>query len=138
MKKIFRFCQKAFIRKDDKLLIVKTSEIDPSPNMWEVPGGAVEFGEDLEVSFEREVAEEVGLRVKKGKIFYICTSIYPFENVLTQAFSVFYRCQYLKGEVRLSKEHVDFRWIKPTEYDRFRLIEVFRPAFEEYLELKRK
>lgn len=139
MGKIFRFCQKAFIRKDEDLLIIKTAMTDPSPDCWELPGGAVKFGESLKESFDREIKEEVGIKIRKGRIFDICCSIYPFKGALIYSISVFFDCLYLKGKVRLLKEHVEYRWIKPEEYKRFRVVEVFKPVFAKYVKfLKEK
>jgi ADP-ribose pyrophosphatase YjhB (NUDIX family) len=45
----FNFAQKAFIVKENRLLMVKKSKDDPkNPNKWEVPGGRMEFGESYE------------------------------------------------------------------------------------------
>jgi len=134
MEERFRFCQKAFIRKDDKVLILKTSRNDPSPGKWEVAGGAVEFGEDLDKSLKREVEEETGLVFEKGKYICVVSSIYSYMGKVFNGISVFYECEYLDGEVRLSSEHIEHKWIKPSEYVNFDVIEVFKVAFEKYLE----
>lgn len=71
---MFNFAQKAFIVKENKLLMVKKSEQDPkNPNKWEVPGGRMEFGESVEQHIKREVKEEVGLDIQIGEPFAIWT-----------------------------------------------------------------
>lgn len=70
----FNFAQKAFIVKENKLLMVKKSKDDPkNPNKWEVPGGRMEFGEAVDEHIKREVKEEVGLDIQIGEPFAIWT-----------------------------------------------------------------
>ncbi|MCL2801500.1 MAG: NUDIX domain-containing protein [Treponema sp.] len=70
--KEFYFAQKAFIVKNDKILLIKKSADDPhQPNKWEVPGGRMEFGEDVDEHIKREVLEEVGISIKPLEPFYV-------------------------------------------------------------------
>jgi 8-oxo-dGTP diphosphatase len=39
------------------------------PNMWEVPGGHVDEGEDLKLTVEREIKEETGMDVKSIRAY---------------------------------------------------------------------
>lgn len=74
--KQFRFAQKAFIVNENCLLLVKKSKDDPfHPNEWEVPGGRMEFGEDIEAHIKREVREEVGLEIQPREPFAMWTWI---------------------------------------------------------------
>ena len=66
------FAQKAFIVRDQTVLLVRKSADDPNqPGKWEVPGGRMDFGEEVDDHLRREVREEVGLEVTPGPPFYI-------------------------------------------------------------------
>lgn len=66
------FAQKAFILKDDRLLGVRRDSNDVHhPLHWEVPGGRLEAGEDLDEHLAREVFEESGVRITPGEPFFI-------------------------------------------------------------------
>ena len=68
----FYFAQKAFIVKNNKILLIRKSADDPHhPNKWEVPGGRMEFGEDVDEHIKREVFEEVGIRIKPLEPFFL-------------------------------------------------------------------
>lgn len=68
----FFFAQKAFIVHNGRLLLVRKSMNDPNqPGKWEVPGGRMEFGEDVDPHIIREVREEVGIEIKPGRPFYV-------------------------------------------------------------------
>ena len=72
MQKIFYFAQKAFVVDDGKLLLIKKSASDPNQaNKWEVPGGRMKFGEEINEHIKREVFEEVGLSIEPGEPFFL-------------------------------------------------------------------
>jgi 8-oxo-dGTP pyrophosphatase MutT (NUDIX family) len=67
-----QFAQKAFIVSDRRLLLVRKAPSDPNhPGRWEVPGGRMEFGEEVDDHLKREVREEVGLNILPGVPFHI-------------------------------------------------------------------
>jgi len=49
--------------RDGKLLMIRES--DALSGKWELPGGGLDFGEDIRLGFEREVEEEMGLKVTR-------------------------------------------------------------------------
>lgn len=66
------FAQKAFIVHEGSVLLVRKSADDPSQaGKWEVPGGRMEFGEEVDAHLQREVREEVGLSITPGEPFAI-------------------------------------------------------------------
>ncbi|MEK7642739.1 MAG: NUDIX hydrolase [Patescibacteria group bacterium] len=59
----YRVTVKGLYVKDDKVLLVRESE--PRSGEWEMPGGGLDFGEDIREGLKREVEEEMGLNVTK-------------------------------------------------------------------------
>ncbi len=68
----FFFAQKAFIINEGRLLLLQKSLDDPNQGgKWEVPGGRIDFGEDIDPHIKREVREEVGIEIEPGSPFHI-------------------------------------------------------------------
>ncbi|MDE6365558.1 MAG: NUDIX domain-containing protein [Lachnospiraceae bacterium] len=78
---------------------------------WEGPGGAVEENETLEEAIMREVLEETGLVVTPERILYASLD----EIHRTKIVFLVYLCSTTEENVRLSGEHVEYRWVDKTE-----------------------
>jgi 8-oxo-dGTP diphosphatase len=120
----FQVGQKALIDRDGEVLVVFF------PNGWlDLPGGRIDEGEsDLVAALQREVREETSLEVEVGP---------PFATWLGRGGTVFlvaYRCRYVSGEVVLSDEHAEYRWVSAANYealpDHSGPFEVLRRYFE--------
>jgi len=102
-----------FIYNDkSQVLIVQRAPDDTNPNMWELPGGGLDHGEDPEVGTAREVLEETGLFVDVQ--FPLATRAKLSDsNPDKHTIRIAYLCRLVNGseEIKLSHEHSDFRWI---------------------------
>jgi len=121
MQKVIYPALKAIIEKDGKILILKRAKTeDCFKEMWDIPGGKIKFGEMPEEALKREVKEETNLEIEIVKPVRIWSF---FKNENTQVFGVTVLCKYKSGEVKLSKEHSDFKWIKPEEIENYNIHE---------------
>lgn len=67
-----QFAQKAVVTDNGKILLVRKSDEDPNyPGRWELPGGRLKDGEDVNAHMVREVLEETGLTVRPGKLIHL-------------------------------------------------------------------
>ena len=104
------------IKKDNKFLVTRRSSInDYMPNIWDIPGGTIEFGEKAIDALNREIKEETGLTVDVGN-FIFC---YDFlSNPERYQFQMVYECEYKNGDVKLDpQEHDDFKWVTLDELE---------------------
>ncbi len=110
MKKInFRLAVKAFIVKKNKLLIVKRAKDDvQKPDIWEIPGGRLNQGEDPFIGIIREIREETGIYIKP----ILPMSINHFQRgdkqVITMIVSF---CKAVGGRQKISEEHSNIEWV---------------------------
>jgi 8-oxo-dGTP diphosphatase len=73
---------------------------------WEFPGGKLEPDESPEDCLVRELAEEIGVRVRPQEILEVVFHRYPEKSVLL----LFYRCDLLEGEPQ-PIECDELRWV---------------------------
>ena len=135
-----QFAQKAFIWDGSHLLLVRKSSGDPhNPGRWEVPGGRMEFGEDVDEHLTREVEEETGLTVDAGAPFHIwqwtMTDIKPGSEDMIQVIAVARRCTPKGGQLSSDGwDATDFladtAWVPLSELEKLELIPSLRPAIE--------
>ena len=99
---------KGVILLEGKILLVQRAADDYiGAGTWECAGGKIEFGEELEAALIREIKEETGLTVSVGAILYATTFM---TDSTRQVVILTYLCRTNEATVRLSKEHVDYRW----------------------------
>lgn len=104
-------CSNALIlNTHSEFLLVKRVDKDLAfPGNWELPGGGIDYGENMEDSLVREVKEECGLSVCAVKP--IAVNNFYIEKI--QYFEVTYLCEVSDGfyDIKLSPEHSEYKWV---------------------------
>lgn len=123
--KIQKVITKSLIFNKGKLLIVKRSKDDNVfPNLWELPGGTVEFGESVESALIRETKEEVGLDVKMVRPISVFDFVREKKDAQVHAIQINYIVEKIRdGKVKLSHEHDDFAWVSKKDFNKYNISE---------------
>ena len=100
----------AVIWRDGKVLIAQRPEKGLLGGLWEFPGGKLEQGESLAEGLQREIFEELGVKIGVGASMGVYRHAYTHFKVTLHAF----RCEKLDGELQCLGVS-DFRWIQPRE-----------------------
>ncbi len=122
----------AFIFNDkDELLLTKQPQWG---GKWLVPGGKVEYGENMETALKREVKEEVNLEIKNLKFFQYVelknTQERPNLHMVVNQFIAYLE----NGEVILDEESSDYSWRSPKDWLKEKdLYPSVRQAIEYYI-----
>ena len=100
--------------KNKFLLLHRTKTKAYMPGEWDIPGGGLEQGEDLEETAKREVNEETGLNIYPRKILFAYSN--KKELPLRQTVQVIYEAPYNGGDVIINpSEHDEYRWVTKDE-----------------------
>jgi mutator protein MutT len=62
------------------LLALRGPQAKNERGKWEIPGGAVQFGETIEQALKREILEEIGIEIRIKEMLQLCDHIIPDER----------------------------------------------------------
>jgi mutator protein MutT len=114
----------AIIRNNAEILITQRLDNVHLARLWEFPGGKVETGEALEVALQREILEELGVKIRVDGALFTIDHDYPTKSVRLH----FFNCTILEGDVQ-PLDVADLRWVKPSDLRDFE----FPPADAELI-----
>jgi len=119
------------VRKDDEILILKRSDSDMhKPGVWETPGGSMDEEVFPQEELQREIKEETNLDVIVKEPF----NVFTFMRDDTKEFKIgiTFLCDYVSGELELSPEHEEYKWIQPEEFGNYKSIKSLYDEIEKY------
>lgn len=106
-----------------KILLLKNER-----NLWELPGGRIEEGEQPEDALKREVQEELGIEVTIKKLND--TWIYEVQKeryTLIITFEVAYESE---ETILLNEEHIDMGWFSLAEIEHLNAAEGYKNSIK--------
>ena len=104
------------VKKNPGIIICQRKK-KPYESYWEFPGGKLEKGETKRQCLNRELGEELDIRVSIDRFFTVVSHNYGGINIHLFC----YLCSYLRGTIRLT-EHQSFAVIRYSELLRFNLL----------------
>jgi 8-oxo-dGTP diphosphatase len=102
------------------ILIVKRSDKDDYlPSIWETVGGGMDDELVPQEALKREIKEEAGIEVKVGEPF----NVFPIiKDNGEKKIGITFLCEYLGGDIVLSDEHSEYKWINPATFKQYKSI----------------
>lgn len=99
---------------NDKILMMLRNK-EPAKDKWAIPGGKVELFETLEQTIEREMLEELGVRVKVTKFLCNIEDIRKEDDA--HWIMPVYETKIIEGEVKNMEpeKHRDLKWFAMNE-----------------------
>ncbi|WP_312739072.1 NUDIX hydrolase [Cedecea neteri] len=95
---------RAFIIRDDKVLMVKEAE----DGKWSLPGGWADVGDTPSTAVCREVVEETGLEVKVTKLLGVWDrNLHGHPPLPWHVYKIIFLCEETGGNLALSHESTD-------------------------------
>ncbi|MCK4536147.1 MAG: (deoxy)nucleoside triphosphate pyrophosphohydrolase [Desulfuromonadales bacterium] len=112
----------AIIRRQDKILITRRPEGSKYAGLWEFPGGKLETGESPEQCLQREIREELGVKVAVDAVFDAIFHRYAWGDVLLLA----YNCRLQNQSIR-NLGVAEHRWVTVETLSEFSLLPADAP-----------
>lgn len=103
----------AILLQGDRILVARRATHKSAPGLWEFPGGKVESGESPAQALEREIHEELGLRIKSLKTFDVSET--PVGDTLIRLEVIL--CELLSDFAGASSDHDKFMWAKASDLE---------------------
>ncbi|MBR9692391.1 (deoxy)nucleoside triphosphate pyrophosphohydrolase [Candidatus Woesearchaeota archaeon] len=116
----------AIIEKDGTYLITQRLDKQHNCGRWEFPGGKVEFGEDPRSCLEREIEEELKIKVRAGALFEYSSHVYDEKKHIIL---LGIHCDYVSGEIQ-KHDIADFAWVTPAKMAKYDITEADLPFVE--------
>lgn len=116
----------AIIEDKGKFLITQRLKESHNGLRWEFPGGKIEFGEDPRVCLEREIMEELGIKIKAGEILEYSSHVYGEDKHIVL---LGFKCKFVSGKIQ-KKGINNFAWITSKEASKYDITEADLPFIE--------
>lgn len=98
-----------FIRHQDKILLGRRRG-SHGEGTWALPGGHLEFKEELDACVRREIAEETNLTVANVHVGTLSNDVFEHEDL--HYVTIFMVCDYTGGDLRIMEPErcEEWRW----------------------------
>jgi ADP-ribose pyrophosphatase len=96
-----------------RVMLVRQFRLPANQNMWELPAGKSDEGENVLQAARRELIEETGLRAKKWKKL---VSFFPSPGYVEEKMTIFLATELTQGESQpMEDERIETRWFTKKE-----------------------
>jgi 8-oxo-dGTP diphosphatase len=136
---LYQITIKALLFKEERILVLITPD-----NYIDFPGGRVDESERelaWTEALKREVSEELGdsVIIGIGQTLFVSKRQYHKNGKTNYMAAIFFRCNYITGEINLSDEHSNYEWLTQEEIlssklkfisedERYQLVSLFRKS----------
>lgn len=113
------------IERKGRFLIAQRPPGDWMEGYWEFPGGKLNPGEDPREGLEREIQEELSIRVRARDVEEVLLHHYPDRSVLL----LFFRCEVIEGEPAGCLGQ-NLNWVTPEAMKKMKFLPADWPLVE--------
>jgi 8-oxo-dGTP diphosphatase len=114
------------------LLLIQQAKGKWEESLWGVPAGKLELNETREAAAERELFEETGIQIQSPSEIQYLTTLYIRKPDIDYIYHMFVVRLDKKPRVRLSFEHMSYRWAKRKELESLPLRAGVKEALQYY------
>lgn len=116
------------------ILLLKRSKLVKSyRGYWQLPEGKIERKETAIQALNREIEEELCVKIIKTKFLGVYSYVQSF--LFIPVFEIdrsIFKVE-IKGKIRLSHEHTQYRWVSKNNLSNYKLLPGMRDIFNKLL-----
>jgi 8-oxo-dGTP diphosphatase len=128
----------AVILDDDGQVLLTRRSVAPFKGEWVMPGGKIDLGEPIAKALQREVMEEVGLKVEVEDIIDVFEHVTPGEDNY-HFIILYYLCRPLSCDISHNQDEVaEARWVAQGELAGYQMPEGTRFILEKVFPQQRR
>lgn len=101
------------VLKGDQVLLIQRGR-PPLRKHWSIPGGKIEYGEDIKTALIREIEEETGVTCEPIGLIDAFEAL-PKKPGEPHYVMIDYACRYISGEVVPGDDAMDAEWLSLPE-----------------------
>jgi 8-oxo-dGTP diphosphatase len=112
---------------DNHLLLIRHSGLGDKNELWSMPGGGMEFGENSIDTLQREFREETGLIINVGRFLFV----YEYLNPPLHAVELYFEVHQVGGSLNKGTDpevHEDHQHILETKFVSFSELSIMDSA----------
>jgi len=117
--------------KEGKILLLKRSNLNKFfVGKWQLPGGKVDFGEDIQKAIKREIYEETGKKYSSLRLDKVFSLTEKFNGKKSNVFLMVFTGEF-KGKISLSNEHSEAKFFSIRQIKKVSLCPLSKKALFE-------
>ena len=119
----------AIIKNEEgKILLLKRSKLNKFfIGKWQLPGGKVEFGEDIQKAIKREIYEETGKKYSSLRLTKVFSLTEKFNGTKNNVFLMVFSGE-CKGKISISVEHSQAKFCTMAQIKKLSLAPISKKA----------
>jgi len=124
------------VLKGDKVLLIRRGK-EPGRGRWGLPGGAVELGETVAQTAEREVDEECGIEIQIRDVIEVIDRIIGDDDgqIRYHYILIDLLAGHRRGDPIASSDAMEVRWVVEKELDQLELSQATRRVIRKGLRM---
>ena len=122
------------IENDKQQILLVKRKYDPKKGYWDLPGGFMMPGEDVETSSKRELKEELGVDIEVKKLVGFYPDVYILQNVAYPILTIIFVAKIIGGNPQPADDITEYAFFPREQVLQQELaFPSIRRALEDYL-----